>query len=67
MNARGVVEVVVASTGLRLGVLTTAIYTIVVLMAIVTSLMAPPPLLRWSMSHVEHHEDELARCAVQEA
>lgn len=46
LNARGVVEIVVASVGLRLGVLTTASYTIVVLVAIFTSMMAPPFLRR---------------------
>ena len=44
LNARGVIEVVIALVGLRLGVLSTAMYTIVVLVAIVTSLMAPPTL-----------------------
>ncbi|MHC5908234.1 cation:proton antiporter [Streptomyces sp. S6] len=52
MNSRGVVEVIVAMTGLRLGVLDTETYTIVVLVAIVTSLMAPP-ILRYAMTHVE--------------
>lgn len=52
LNARGVVEIVVASVGLRLGVLTTATYTIVVLIAVLTSVMAPP-MLRWSMRRVE--------------
>jgi Kef-type K+ transport system membrane component KefB len=41
MNARGVVEIVIASVGLRLGVINIEIYTIIVLMAVVTSLMAP--------------------------
>ncbi|WP_406174390.1 hypothetical protein [Streptomyces sp. NBC_00996] len=52
MNSRGVVEVIVAMTGLRLGVLNTETYTIVVLVAIATSLMAPP-ILRYAMAHVE--------------
>jgi Kef-type K+ transport system membrane component KefB len=60
MNARGVVEVVVALTGLRLGVLNTAMYTIIVLVAIVTSLLAPP-LLRIFMAKVEHNEEEHLR------
>jgi Kef-type K+ transport system membrane component KefB len=60
MNARGVIEVIVAMTGLRLGVLTTATYTIVVLVAIVTSVMAPP-LLRLAMARVAHTEDERLR------
>lgn len=48
LNARGVVEVVVAMVGLRLGVLGTETYTIIVLVALVTSVMAPP-LLRYSI------------------
>lgn len=50
-NARGAVEVVVATTGVTLGVLNPASYTIVVLVAIVMSLMAGP-LLRVSMARV---------------
>ncbi|GGV05975.1 cation:proton antiporter [Streptomyces spectabilis] len=42
LNARGVVEIVIATVGLNLGVLTTATYTIVVLIAVITSMMAPP-------------------------
>ncbi|HEX6075720.1 MAG TPA: cation:proton antiporter [Micromonosporaceae bacterium] len=57
MNARGVVEVIVAMVGLRLGVLNTATYTIIVLVAVVTSLMAPP-ILRVAMARVEQTEEE---------
>jgi Kef-type K+ transport system membrane component KefB len=57
MNARGVVQFVVATVGLRLGVLNVTSYTIVALIAIITSLMAQP-LLRYAMAHVEHSEDE---------
>ncbi|MEX0168490.1 cation:proton antiporter [Streptomyces sp. LMG1-1-1.1] len=46
LNARGVVEIVLASVGLRLGVLTSASYSVVVLVAVVTSVMAPPILRR---------------------
>ncbi|WP_283136896.1 cation:proton antiporter [Rhizohabitans arisaemae] len=60
MNARGVIEVIVAMAGLRLGVLNTETYTIVILVAVVTSLMAPP-LLRWAMSHVEDTPQEQER------
>jgi Kef-type K+ transport system membrane component KefB len=60
MNARGVIEVIVALIGLRLGVLNTATYTIVVLVAIVTSLMAPP-LLRLAMARVASNDDERLR------
>ncbi|HEY0641661.1 MAG TPA: cation:proton antiporter [Pseudonocardiaceae bacterium] len=66
MNARGVVEVVIAMAGLRLGVLSTATYTSVVLVAIVTSLMAPP-MLRFAMKRVQEREEELVRLAAHEA
>jgi Kef-type K+ transport system membrane component KefB/nucleotide-binding universal stress UspA family protein len=44
LNARGAVEIVIATIGLSLGVLNQASYTVVVLMAIVTSMMAGPML-----------------------
>jgi Kef-type K+ transport system membrane component KefB len=62
MNSRGVVEVVIALTGLRLGILNVATYTIVVLVAIVTSLMAPP-LLRAATARIAHSEAERLRQA----
>jgi len=46
LNARGAVEVVIASIGLSLGVLAPSAYTAVVLMAILTSVMAAPLLRR---------------------
>jgi len=60
MNARGIVEVVIALTGLRLGVLNTTTYTIVVLVALVTSIMAPP-VLRRAMSRITQTDEELLR------
>jgi Kef-type K+ transport system membrane component KefB len=66
MNSRGVVEVIIAMTGLRLGVLNTATYTAVVLVAIVTSVMAPP-LLRYAMGRIDQNDHEMLRLAEQEA
>jgi Kef-type K+ transport system membrane component KefB len=60
MNARGVIEVIVAMVGLRLGILDTDTYTIVVLVAVVTSVMAPP-LLRLAMKRVEYTQEEELR------
>lgn len=60
MNARGVVEVVVATTGLRLGVLSVATYTVIVLIAVITSVMGPP-VLRRAMSHVDLTPTETER------
>jgi Kef-type K+ transport system membrane component KefB/nucleotide-binding universal stress UspA family protein len=44
LNARGAVEIVIATIGLSLGVLNQASYTVIVLMAIATSMMAGPML-----------------------
>ncbi len=60
MYARGVVEVIIALTGLRLGVLNTTTYTIVVLVALVASIMAPP-VLRHAMSRITQTDEELVR------
>lgn len=60
MNARGVIEVIIAMVGLRLGVLTTEMYTIIVLVAIVTSLMAAPAL-RFAVRRMPVTEEERAR------
>ncbi|MGI5321195.1 cation:proton antiporter [Actinomadura nitritigenes] len=60
MNARGVIEVVVAMAGLNLGVLSGETFTVVILVAVVTSLMAPP-ILRLAMGRVEHTAEERLR------
>ncbi|MDF5721981.1 MAG: cation:proton antiporter [Rhizonema sp. PD37] len=60
MNARGAMEIIVATIGVSLGVLNPQMYSIIVMVAIVTSLMAPP-LLRWSLSHVSMSEEEAQR------
>ena len=60
LNARGVIEVIVATTGVKLGVLNAASYTIVVLVAVVTSLMAPP-VLRYAVTRIEHTAEERLR------
>ncbi|HET9143339.1 cation:proton antiporter [Actinophytocola sp.] len=62
MNSRGVVEVVIATVGLRLGVLNTATYTSIILVAVVTSLMGPP-LLRMAMARVRQTDRERLRLA----
>jgi len=62
LNARGAVEIIVATIGLQLGILTPAMYSIVVVMAVATSLLAPPAL-RWTLKHVpaEPQEEERLR------
>jgi Kef-type K+ transport system membrane component KefB len=49
MNSRGIIEVIIGMIGLQLGVLTTEMYTIIVLVAIATSMMAPP-MLRYTLA-----------------
>jgi Kef-type K+ transport system membrane component KefB len=66
MNARGVIEVIIATAGLRLGVLNTSTYTSIILVAIVTSLMAPP-LLRMALNRVNQSEEEHMRYALHRA
>lgn len=65
MNARGAMEIIVATIGLSLGVLTTSMYSIIVFVAIATSLMAPP-LLRFGMSRVSLEPEEAARLQKEE-
>ncbi|GAA3225400.1 cation:proton antiporter [Nonomuraea helvata] len=57
MNARGVVEVIVATVGLRLGVISTDVFTIIILVAVVTSVIAPP-ILRVAMARLETTTEE---------
>ncbi len=60
LNARGVIEVVVAMVGLRLGILSVEVYTIIILVAIITSLIAPP-VLRFAMARLEQTAEEEVR------
>ncbi|WP_227352941.1 cation:proton antiporter domain-containing protein [Haladaptatus salinisoli] len=60
MNARGAMEIIVATIGLGLGILTTDMYSIIVAVAIVTSLMAPA-IMRWSIPKIEMSEEERRR------
>jgi Kef-type K+ transport system membrane component KefB/nucleotide-binding universal stress UspA family protein len=60
MNARGSTEVIVASIGLSMGVISHDLFTMIVTMAIVTTL-AMPPTLRWALSRLPLREEERAR------
>ncbi|HAM00847.1 MAG TPA: hypothetical protein DCQ30_01245 [Acidimicrobiaceae bacterium] len=46
LNGRGALQVIIATGGLTIGILDTASYSVIVLMAIVTSLVVPPVLHR---------------------
>src|SRR5215213_8758179 len=60
MNARGSTEVIVASIGLAMGALSQDLFTMIVAMAVVTT-MAMPPMLRWALRRLPLQEDEKAR------
>ena len=60
MNARGAMEIVVATIGLSLGILTPQMFSIIVMVAIVTSFLAPLGL-RLTMPRVRMTDDEARR------
>jgi nucleotide-binding universal stress UspA family protein len=60
MNARGSTEVIVASIGLSMGVISHDLFTMIVTMAVVTTL-AMPPTLRWALARLPLQEEERAR------
>ena len=55
MNARGSTEVIVASIGLSMGALSQNLYTMIVTMAVITT-MAMPPMLRAALSRPSHEQ-----------
>jgi Kef-type K+ transport system membrane component KefB/nucleotide-binding universal stress UspA family protein len=66
MNARGAMELVVATVGLSLGILNQQMYSIVVMVAVTTSFMAPV-LLRLTMRRVRMTDEEAKRMASEAA
>jgi len=66
LNARGSTEVIIASIGLAMGALNKELYTMIVAMAVITT-MAMPPTLRWVMSRVPLGDDEAKRLEKEEA
>ncbi len=64
LNARGAVEIIIATIGLSLGILSQDMYSIIVLMAVATSLMAPA-LLRYALQHVVPDEQESKRLRLE--
>ena len=66
MNARGSTEIILATIGLSMGVLNQSMFTIIVVMAAVTTL-GMPPALRWALGRVPMREEEKARLETQAA
>jgi len=65
MNARGSTEVIVATIGLSMGALSQDLFTMIVTMAIVTTL-AMPPSLRWALARLPIRKEEKERLEREE-
>jgi Kef-type K+ transport system membrane component KefB/nucleotide-binding universal stress UspA family protein len=66
MNARGTTEVIIATIGLSIGVLSKDFYTLIVLMAVATT-MVMPPMLRAALRRIPLREKEKERLAREDA
>lgn len=65
MNARGSTEVIIATVGLSMGALNQNLFTMIVAMAVVTTL-AMPPTLRWALSRIPMRKEEKQRLEREE-
>jgi K+:H+ antiporter len=65
MNARGSTEVIVATIGLSMGALSQNLFTMIVTMAVITT-MAMPPTLRWALAKLPMRKDEKQRLEREE-
>lgn len=65
LNARGAMEIIMATIGLQLGILGQDMYSIIVVMAMATSLMAPTAL-RFVLKRVKPDEQEALRLRNEE-
>ena len=65
LNARGAIQIIIATIGLSFGVISQEIFSLIIIMAIVTSVMAPF-MLRWTLSHVKLKAAELKRLEMEE-
>jgi K+:H+ antiporter len=60
MNARGSTEVIVATVGLSMGALNETLFTMIVTMAVITTI-AMPPTLRWALNRLPMRKEEKTR------
>lgn len=60
MNARGSTEVIVATIGLSMGLLSQNLFTMIVAMALITTI-AMPPTLRWALARLPMRREEKLR------
>jgi K+:H+ antiporter len=66
LSARGAIGIVVATVGLSLGILTPEVFSIIVVMAVATSLITPPAL-KVVLARIAPDEDEAARLRKESA
>lgn len=65
LNARGSMGIIIANIGLEMGIVNQDMFSIIVVMAVVTSLMAPA-MLRWTLTHIQPEAQELERLRREE-
>ncbi len=65
MNARGSTEVIIATVGLSMGALNQNLFTMIVTMAVITTL-AMPPTLRWALTRIPMRKEEKQRLEREE-
>ena len=65
MNARGSTEVIIATIGLSMGALNQNLFTMIVTMAVATTL-AMPPTLRWALTRIPMRKEEKQRLEREE-
>jgi Kef-type K+ transport system membrane component KefB/nucleotide-binding universal stress UspA family protein len=66
LNARGAMGIIIATIGFSIGILSEDFFSIIVIMAILTSLLAPT-LLRFTLRHVAIDEQERKRLEEEES
>lgn len=66
LNARGAMEIIVATIGLSSGILSPDFYSIIIALAITTTLLAPIAL-RYTLKNVPMNEEEIARIKEEDA
>lgn len=65
LNARGSIGIIVANIGLSLGILNQDMFSVIVVMAVVTSLMSPS-IMKWTIRHIKPQQEEIDRLRREE-
>ncbi len=65
LNARGAIQIIIATIGLSFGIISQEIFSLIIIMAVVTSVMAPF-MLRWTLSNVKIEDAETKRLEMEE-